>query len=107
MLTQVTQMTLNSSEFKPLNESIQRIFNIVLEFRELHKKMSKIDFEDDNMREQVEQIESEYKKLKVIQGEHMKFIIGVLSKRAQTIGFTDHLKDAFNRLDFNSYYSSQ
>lgn len=69
--------------------------------------MNKIDYEDDNMKQQVEEIDGEYTKMRTIHQEHMKFIIGVLSKWGQTIGSNDHLKDAFNRLDFNSYYSSQ
>lgn len=42
--------------------------------------MNKIDYEDDNMKQQVEEIDGEYTKMRTIHQEHMKFIIGVLSK---------------------------
>lgn len=53
-----------------------RIFNIVLEFRELQKKFFRINMNDEYMRKDVVECEDELKRLKALQKEHMKFIIG-------------------------------
>ncbi len=42
--------------------------------------MSRIDFEDDNVRRDVQEVFNDYERLRVIHAEHMKFIIGILAK---------------------------
>ena len=71
------------------------------------KKFTKINFEDDDVRAQLKESEQEFLRLQKIQKESMKHIIGSIGKRAHHIQVSDYLKDLFNRLDFNSYYSFQ
>ena len=76
MTLQAKEVNFVNPQFEPLNDSILRILNIILEFRELQKRFFKIDFEDDAMKDQVKECLTELDRLQMLEAEHMKFIIG-------------------------------
>jgi hypothetical protein len=107
MLRQVEVMTFTSQEFEgQLNDSILRILNIIVEFRELQKKLDRVSTEDDEMDTKLQEIVKDLKRLQDLQRNHFKYVIGAIGKRSSQVQSSDYLKDVFNRLDFN-FYSSQ